>query len=300
MTSSTFTGLVRSWLITPANVERRARKALNCAADAAVLDLEDAVAIAEKPGARPLAVERLREPRKVRGYVRVNAYEEGCYHDLAAIVGPWLDGIFLPKAEDACSMQSVDWALRQLEAACGMTPGTIDLVPIIETCAGVMRATEIAAATPRIRRLAFGGGDFTRDMGVPWSRDESELVQARFQVVVASKTAGLEQPIDTVFVDLTDNAGLAASVARGVGAGFGSKCCIHPEQVSAIHSGFAPGATELEEARQIVESFARAEAEGSAAYRLNGKLVDYAIAKRAQDLLDIAERHRLADARKPI
>lgn len=297
MTSATHTGLVRSWLIAPANVERRATKALNCAADAGVLDLEDAVAISEKPGARALAVERLRAPRKARGYVRVNAYEEGCFHDLAAIVGPWLDGIMLPKAEDAQSMRSVDWVLRQLEAGCGMTPGTIDLVPIVETCAGVARAAEIGASTPRIRRLAFGGGDFTRDMGVPWGRDESELAQARFHVVVASKTAGIEQPIDTVFVDLTDDAGLAASVARGVGAGFGSKCCIHPEQVAAIHAGFAPAAAAVAEARQIVESFAKAEAEGSAAYRLNGKLVDYAIAKRAQDLLAIAERHHLADRR---
>lgn len=288
---------VRSWLIAPANVARRATKALNCGVGAGVLDLEDAVALSAKPGARQLAVDRLREPRTSLGYVRVNAYEEGCYHDLAVIAGPWLDGILVPKAEDARSLQAIDWALRQLETSCGMAPGTIDIVPIIETCAGIVNITQIAEATPRISRLAFGGGDLTRDMGVDWTRDEAELEHARFQVVIASKTAGLAAPIDTVFVDLTDDAGMRASVERGARMGFGSKSCIHPEQLAPIHAGFAPPAAAVAEARQLVEAFARSEAAGDAAFRLNGKLVDYAIAKRAQDLLDLAQRHSQADGK---
>ena len=298
MTQERNTRFVRSWLIAPANVAKRATKALNCGAGAGVLDLEDAVALSEKPGARQLAVDRLREPRTSLGYVRVNAYDEGCYHDLATIVGPWLDGILLPKAQDAQSLQSVDWALGQLEISRGMAPGTIDIVPIIETCAGIANIAQIAGATRRISRLAFGGGDFTRDMGVDWTRDEAELEQARFQVVIASKTAGLAAPADTVFIDLTDDSGLKASVERGARMGFGSKCCIHPEQLAPIHAGFAPSAAAVAEARQIVEAFAKSEAAGEAAFRLNGKLVDYAIAKRAQDLLDLAARHGQADARQ--
>lgn len=295
MTQARNVRFVRSWLIAPANVARRATKALNCGADAGVLDLEDAVALSEKPGARQLAVDRLREPRKSLGYVRVNACEEGCYNDLAIIVGPWLDGIMVPKAEDARSLQAIDWALRQLEINQGMAPGSIDIVPIIETCAGITNIMEVARSTPRISRMAFGGGDFTRDMGVDWTRDEAELEQARFQVVIASRSAGLAPPVDTVFVDLSDDAGMKASVARGVRTGFGSKSCIHPEQLAPIHSGFAPPAAAVAEARQIVEMFEKSEAAGDAAFKLNGKLVDYAIAKRAQDLLDLAEQHRQAD-----
>lgn len=295
MTQARNVRFVRSWLIAPANVARRATKALNCGADVGVLDLEDAVALSEKPGARQLAVDRLREPRKSLGYVRVNACEEGCYHDLATIVGPWLDGIMVPKAEDARSLQAIDWALRQLEINQGMAPGSIDIVPIIETCAGITNIMEVARSTPRISRMAFGGGDFTRDMGVDWTRDEAELEQARFQVVIASRSAGLAPPADTVFVDLSDDAGMKASVARGVRMGFGSKSCIHPEQLAPIHSGFAPPAAAVAEARQIVEMFEKSEAAGDAAFKLNGKLVDYAIAKRAQDLLDLAEQHRQAD-----
>src|SRR5439155_15463990 len=92
---------VRSWLIAPANVQRRATKALNIGAGAGVLDLEDAVAVSQKEQARHLAVDRLREPRKSLGYVRVNAWDEGCAQDLDVIVVPWLDGILVPKAEDA-------------------------------------------------------------------------------------------------------------------------------------------------------------------------------------------------------
>lgn len=289
--------LIRSWLIAPANVERRARKSLNCGADAAVLDLEDAVAITEKSTARQLAVQRLRESRTAWGYVRINAYEEGCYHDLMEVVGPWLDGILVPKAEDASSLLAIDWALRQLESHHGMAPGSVDMVPIIETCAGVMNIASIARATTRISRLAFGGGDFTRDMGIAWTRDEAEVHEARLQTVMASRAAGLAKPIDTVFIHLDDDEGLHASVQRGVQLGFGSKSCIHPQQLQAIHAGLAPSAEAVADAQRVVDAFSQAEAAGSAAIRLDGRLVDYANAQSAKDLLVLHEQHRLADRR---
>lgn len=289
--------LIRSWLIAPANVERRASKSLRCGADAAVLDLEDAVAVAEKPAARQLAVQRLREPRTALGYVRINGYEEGCYHDLLEIVGPWLDGILVPKAQDASSLQSIDWALRQLEVSQGMVPGSIDMVPIIETCAGVMNIASIARATPRISRLAFGGGDFTRDMGIAWTRDEAEVHEARLQTVMASRAAGLAKPIDTVFIHLDDEPGLRASVQRGVQLGFGAKSCIHPQQIAAIHQGLAPAPAAVADAQRVVDAFIQAEAQGRAAIRLDGRLVDYANAQSAKDVLALHEQHRQADRR---
>ncbi len=282
---------LRSWLIAPANVERRARKALDCGADVAVLDLEDAVALSEKPAARRAAVERLQETRSCLGYVRVNAYEEGCFEDLLAVVGPWLDGILVPKVEDAEASRAIDWALRHLEARHGMTQGTVDMVPIIESCTGLARVHEVASACRRTCRLAFGAGDFTRDLGVTWSRDEHEIEPARFQIAVASRHAGLAAPIDTVFIDLADDDGLNASVARGARWGFGAKACIHPQQLAAIHAGLGPSATSIAEARAIVAAFGAAEAAGDAAIRVQGKLVDYAIAKRAQDILDLADQH---------
>src|SRR5438552_11435837 len=146
---------VRSWLIAPANVQRRATKALNCGAGAGVLDLEDAVAVSQKGQARQLAVERLREPRKSLGYVRVNAWGEGCEQDLEVVVGSWLDGILVPKAENGRAVQAIDAQLRQLEARRGLAAGAIDMVLIIESCAGLDRALEVAEASPRTSRLAF-------------------------------------------------------------------------------------------------------------------------------------------------
>lgn len=286
---------VRSWLFAPANVTRRASKALHCGAGAAVLDLEDAVAISQKEQARGMAVDCLREPRKSFGYVRVNPYGEGCAQDLAVVVGPWLDGILVPKAEEARTMQAIDAALLTLEAGCGLAPGTIDMVPIIESCAGMARVHEVAAATPRISRLAFGAGDFTRDLAIEWTRDESELEPARFQIAVASKAAGLAPPIDTVFIGLSDPDGMAASVARGRRWGFGSKTCIHPDQLEAIHRGFAPPADAVAQARRIVEAFEESERAGNAAIRLDGKLVDYAIVKAASDTLALADLHAQAE-----
>lgn len=288
---------IRSWLIAPANVQRRATKALRCGADAAVLDLEDAVANSEKAAARLDAVARLQEERETFGYVRVNGHGRGCTEDLKAIVGPWLDGIFLPKAEDAATLHAVDAELSELEQQRGIRPGAIDLVPIIESCAGLARVLEIAAATPRVSRLAFGAGDFARDLGIEWTRDEEELEQPRFQIAVASRTAGLAAPIDTVFIGLTDVDGLAASVRRGVRWGFGSKSCIHPDQLGPIHRGLAPDPKAVAEARKIVEAFEQAERAGQAAIRLDGKLVDYAIAKQAGDLLALADKHAAAQAR---
>lgn len=286
---------VRSWLIAPANVQRRATKALNCGASAGVLDLEDAVAVSQKEQARRLAVERLLEPRKSLGYVRVNAWDDGCARDLEVVVGPWLDGILVPKAENARAVQAIDAQLRELEVKRDLTAGAIDMVLIIESCAGLARVLEIAEACQRTSRLAFGAGDFTRDLGIEWTRDEAELEQPRFQIAVASKAAGLAAPIDTVFIGLDDPEGMQASVARGVRWGFGSKSCIHPDQLAPIHRGFAPDVAGVASARKIVAAFVAAESAGDAAFRLDGKLVDYAIVKKARDLVALADLHEQAE-----
>jgi len=286
---------VRSWLIAPANVQRRATKALNCGAGAGVLDLEDAVAVSEKEQARQLAVARLRELRKSLGYVRVNGWDEGGAQDLDAIVGPWLDGILVPKVETARTVLAVDALLHQLESSRGLARGSVDMVLIIESCAGLARVLEVSEACRRTSRLAFGAGDLTRDLGIEWTRDESELEQARFQIAVASKAAGLAAPIDTVFIGLSDPEGMQASVARGVRWGFGSKSCIHPDQLAPIHRGFAPDPSALANARKIMAAFDAAESTGDAAFRLEGKLVDYAIVKKARDLVALSELHVQAE-----
>src|SRR5438128_6620324 len=125
---------LRSFLFAPGNHARRVEKALTLDADAVILDLEDAVATAEKPATRAAVAAALTAPRSGLLYVRVNAVDtEFCYGDLVAVARSGLDGIILPKVESAAALATIDWLLSQLEREQGLPPRGIDLIPIIET-----------------------------------------------------------------------------------------------------------------------------------------------------------------------
>lgn len=281
----------RSLLFSPGNHARRVERALSLDADAVILDLEDAVAISEKVSTRSIVVEALQRPRRCRGYVRVNAMAtEFCYGDLVAVVQPGVDGIVLPKVEPATDLRAVDWVVSQLERERGLMPGSIDIIPIIETGKGIVEVFAIAASGTRVRRLAFGAGDFTLDMSITWSRDESELLPYRAAIVAASRSAGLEPPIDTVWVDLKDSNGCRLSAIRARGSGFQGKLCIHPDQVPIVNAVFSPSQAEIAEARRIIEAFRDAEAQGIASIQLDGQFIDYPIVYRAQRVLEAAGR----------
>jgi citrate lyase subunit beta/citryl-CoA lyase len=277
---------LRSFLFAPGNHARRVEKALSLDADAVILDLEDAVATAEKPATREAVAAALERPRRGLLYVRVNAVDsEFCYGDLLAIVRNGLDGVILPKVESAAGLATADWLLAQLERDRGMPAGAIDLIPIIETAQGLDRLGPILAGGTRVRRVAFGAGDFTLDVNMAWSRDEAELAHARAAIVTTSRAAGIEAPLDTVWVELTDQDGLEASAATALRFGFQGKMCIHPDQIAVVNRVFTPSDAEIAAAERVVAAFAKAEAEGSAAIQLDGKFIDYPIVYRAQRVL---------------
>jgi citrate lyase subunit beta / citryl-CoA lyase len=229
----------------------------------------------------------LTRTRRALLYVRVNAVDtEFCYGDLAAIVRPGLDGIILPKVESAAGLATADWLLAQLEREQGLIPRAIDLVPIIETARGLNQIDAILASGTRVKRIAFGAGDFTLDVNMAWSRGEAELAYARAKIVTASRAAGIEAPFDTVWVDLADQEGLEASARTALGFGFQGKMCIHPNQIAVVNRVFTPSEAEIAFAERVVAAFARAEAEGSAAIQLDGKFIDYPILYRAQRVLE--------------
>jgi len=278
---------LRSFLFAPGNHARRVANALSLNADAVILDLEDAVATAEKPAARGAVVAALGLPRQSLLYVRVNAADtEFCYGDLVAIVRPDLEGIVLPKVENATALATIDWLLAQLEREQNLVPGAIDLIPIIETASGLTNLDGILAAGTRVRHVAFGAGDFTLDVNMAWSRTEAELAFARARIATASRAAGIEAPLDTVWVDLADEEGLEMSARTSLGFGFQGKMCIHPKQIAPVHRVFTPSEAEVSHAERVVAAFAEAEAAGSAAIQLDGKFIDYPILYRAQRLLE--------------
>lgn len=287
--------MLRSMLYAPGNQPRLVEKVGRFGADAIILDLEDAVPLAEKAATRPAVRAAL---PTLRGgplrYVRVNAVETNLTSDdLAAVVCADLDGVKLPKVETPEDLLTAEAQLADLERAAGLPPGRIDLFPIIESAKGVLNVRAIAAASQRVRRLGFGGADFCRDVGVRfsgtlWEPDGLELLFARSQIALASRAAGLEPPIDTVWLDIRDHAGLEQDARAALRLGFGGKSAIHPGQVDIINRIFTPSPEEIDYARRVVEAFEQAERDGSASIAVDGRLVDYAIVIKARQALERA------------
>ncbi|MEL6372726.1 MAG: CoA ester lyase [Pseudomonadota bacterium] len=283
--------MMRSFLFAPGSHPRRVEKALALAADAVILDLEDAVALAEKEATRAPVVTALQAPRPAAGYVRINALSTPyALRDLLAVVRGGVDGIVLPKVESAQDVVTAAWLITQVEREQSLPQGSVDLMPLIETARGIEQVSAIASASARVQRLAFGAGDFTLDLGVTWTRDEVELMPARLRLVEASRAANLEPPIDTVWIELADEAGFAASVARCKALGFQGKLCIHPAQVPVTNAAFTPDAEEVAHARRIIDAFKAAEREGLASIQIDGRFYDYPIVERCERTVALAER----------
>lgn len=220
-------------LFAPANHRRHASKALASQADAAILDLEDAVAEDEKVDARQ-AVQVLLGERPADGpaaFVRINALTTPfAYPDLVSVIVKGLDGIVLPKVESAAQVATVHWFISQLEAEHGLDPGTVQLLPIIETATGLTRIDEIATASARVAFITFGAGDFTLDNNMEWTPGNEAVLWARVQTVIASRAAGLSAPVDTVFPALADREGFIQEAKQARQLGFQGKLCIHPSR----------------------------------------------------------------------
>ena len=277
---------MRSLLFAPGNHARRVEKALTIAADGVILDLEDAVAISEKAATRPTVIDAFAKKRAGKLYVRVNAMNtEWCFSDLVAVVQAGLDGIILPKVEHAHELRTADWVIANLERERGLTH-PIDLIPIIETALGVSNLASICRSGTRTRRLAFGAGDFTLDMGMVWSRSEAELLPYRSACVMESRAAGMEPPLDTVWADLRDTEGFVASARHAAAIGFQGKMCIHPDQIAATNAAFSPDEATIAQAKRVVAAFDEAEAKGLASIQLDGQFIDYPIVQRARRVLE--------------
>ena len=282
--------LFRTLLFAPGNHARRVEKALTLDADCVILDLEDAVAVAEKEATRDVVVAALQAPRRCAGYVRVNAYDTPfCYGDLKAVVHAGVDGIVLPKVESASQIRSVDWLVTQIERERGLPEGGIDIAPIIETGRGLDAVEAIAGAGTRVRRLCFGAGDFTLDMSMRWTLDEGELDYARSRIATASRAAGIEPPLDTVFIHLGEADALVRSAERAKTLGFQGKFCIHPSQIEPVNAVFSPGDDEVAKARRYVAAFEEAEAKGLASIQVDGYFIDYPIVALSRRVLAVAD-----------
>jgi citrate lyase subunit beta / citryl-CoA lyase len=289
----------RSFLFAPANVPRRVEKALTLDADAVILDLEDSVATADKPGARKSVADALRGPRKARGYVRINAPSTPfCFRDLVETLHAGVDGVVVPKIESAADLHAIDWLMANLEREQGIAEGSIDLMPIIETAAGVQRVDRILQARSlrpykgpwRVRRIAFGAGDFGNDVGLTPTLDEPELADARSRLVLSSRAAGMENPVDSPWFHFKEAEAFRRSLERSRRGGFQGRLCVHPDQLGPVNEAYLPSVEEVSRAERIVAAFEAAEAKGSAAIQVDGQMIDYPIVHRARAVLEMMRK----------
>lgn len=291
--------LQRSLLSVPAINPVLFPKAIKGEADCIMLDCEDSVAPGDKPQARRLVIEALRELDWAAAgkmvIVRVNGPDTPyMYRDLVDILeqaGRHVDGVMLPKVDAAGDIHMLDRLLTQIEAAAGI-PHRIGIEALIETAAGGLAMQEIAAASPRLEALHFGAGDFAASCGArtvnigglnpdfpgdPWH----PVLQ---MMVMACRANGL-RPVDSAYGDYSDREGYLAAARRAAALGFSGKWAIHPSQVALANEVMTPTADEVAAARGVLDAMDRAEADGRGAAALDGRMVDIASIRMARNIV---------------
>jgi (S)-citramalyl-CoA lyase len=268
----------RSWLFTPATKPDRFDRAAGAGADALIIDLEDAVAPADKASARQAALDWLAVPGQGDGILRaVRINQPGTHWGLEDLLGlvrsaAKPDVVVVPKTESADVLRLVD----RLFVEAGKE---IQLVALIESARGIAEAATIAQATPRLGALFFGAADHAADLGAECAWEP--MLHARSSVINAAALAGLAT-IDSPFFAIADDEGLQREVAAVVRLGFTAKAAIHPRQVAAINEALTPSAEQVAEARLILEENAKGVGV------VGGKMIDEAVARKARRILAAA------------
>jgi citrate lyase subunit beta/citryl-CoA lyase len=292
---------VRTALFAPGIKERVMAKALESAADAVILDLEDSVPLASKAEARALVAKAIdgaaASPSRPLIYVRVNAATTGLLmDDLDAVVRPGLAAVLLSKAENVDDVQQTAAAIDSHESQRSIKQGSAEIILQIENALGVYNCFNLIKASPRVAATCFGSardGDLQTDLGCSWSIEGTELLYARSKVLLDSRAASSHiLPLDGVFSDLSDEAGLIADSRLSARLGYIGRTVIHPKQISPVKSAYAVPEAAVAYYQKVVVEFAAAEKAGTAAISVDGKLVDYAMAQRARRVLELASLDR--------
>ena len=265
-----------TFLFAPGHKPERFEKALNSGADAVILDLEDAVPLADKAVAREAiahAWQGWSAAQRARILVRINALStDDAVADLnwlPALAG--LGAVMVPKAQSAADLARVSQAVG----------AQVPLVPLIETAQGLFALHEVAQA-PQVVRLALGHLDLQADLGMVCGADEAELGSVRLNLVMASRLANLPPPIDGVSTSTQDLALVLNDAARSRRFGFFAKLCIHPAQLAPVREAFIPSAAQQDWAHRVLAAEAAA---GGGAFTVDGKMVDPPVLKLARQIL---------------
>lgn len=283
---------MRSKLFVPGSRPELFAKALASEADALSFDLEDSVAESAKAEARrhvstALAAPEFASTTKIV-LVRVNALASPHFaDDLAAIVGPRLDVVNLPKVESPAEVRAAAAELTRLEQARGL-PRAIGVLVNIESPRGLRLAAEIAAADSRVVGLQLGFADLLEPLGI--ARDNAAAIQQlQLAVRLAAGEAGV-WACDAAYGAIKNPEGYRAEALAAKRLGYLGKSCIHPSQIAIANEVFRPTEEEIAFARRVDEAACAAEQAGRGAFTVDGRMIDAPFVRRARAVLAIARQ----------
>ena len=275
----------RSMLYMPGSNTRALEKARGLPADALILDLEDAVAPDAKTEARQNIVSALAEG----GYgqrelvVRVNGLDSPWgQDDIAAIAPTAAHAILIPKVESAEMVREVE----RLMVGAGASE-TMGIMCMMETPLGILRADEIAGASPRLSCLVMGTSDLVKDLNAKHTPERSPVLTSLSLCVLAARAHGLAV-VDGVHLDLNDAEGFEAQCRQGRELGMDGKTLIHPKTVAAANAAFGPSESDVAQAKRIIEAHAEATRAGKGVVVLDGKLIENLHVEDAQRTVALA------------
>ena len=281
----------RSMLFLPGNTPNIIVNGEILGADAVILDLEDAVAPAEKDSARNL----VRSAIKYMGFgkceviVRVNSIDTAFWKkDLDAIIPTKPSMIMPPETGCAEDVLRVDAYISEIEDKLGWERNTVKLIPLIETALGVENAYAIASASKRVAAIFLGGEDLTADLQCKRTKEGKEISYARSRMVVAARAAGVDV-YDTPFTDVNDDEGIYIDARVAKSLGFTGKSSISPRHVKAINEVFSPSQKDIDYAYEVMEAIRIGKEQGKGAVALRGKMIDAPIVARARQTIAAAE-----------
>jgi len=293
---------LRSLLFVPGNKPTWVEKALNSGVDGLVLDLEDSVPPADKAAARLMVADALARFHH-HGQaltVRINALETGMAgDDIDVIVSSGLSAILAPKIETPQDIAVLDALLTQREHRAGLKPGHVEIYPTLETAKGVYHAYPIAVCSPRVPTLvcaAGPGGDTARSLGYMWTKEGTETLYIRSKVLLDARAAGVTYPLITSWFDVGDLEGLKADVHLNRRLGYSGQIVIHPSHVPIVNEIFTPTSQEVAYHQGVLAAMEAAERQGTAAVTYEGTMVDIAMVKTSQQLLELARAVGALDA----
>jgi citrate lyase subunit beta/citryl-CoA lyase len=280
----------RSLMFVPVNVPRFVEKAHTRGADAIQIDLEDSIAIADKPDARKLVQEAAETVAQAGAdvVVRINQPLRMAVPDLEQSISPRVDAIAVTKVDGPGHIRLLCEVIDELEAERGMEIGHTKLIAMVETTEAFFRLDTIAKAHPRVVAMSLGSEDFATSMGTEPTGEV--LLFPKQQAIIAARAAGIIPlgMIGTV-ADYNDVDGMRETIKKSRRFGFQGAACVHPKIVPILNEEFRPTAAEVANAKKIIAAFEEAVAQGRASLEVDGKMVDYPIVYRAQNLLAIEE-----------